>query len=402
MKSSEIQAAFAALMDTFEPITGQPTDEDMTRLKNAILQQVVPIPFDTESGEHNLMGLILSDFEYQERHENAFPAYLTRPKAYPEVAKEASLGDRAQIEATHKAKVKDWETIDCARREVRAFIIANVEDTWIREHHDPVTMYSYVSPRTLLNHLWASCTGLHSLDVLALRDSMRTMHKDSEGIPEYINALEDAQRRSRRAGDANAFSNTYLVMVATSAMLSTQQFETTNEKWEDLLPEEKTWALWKKMYKSAESKAKVRHIATGGKDQFGAAHRAQERPPPAPSGAPPSGKTQGEQLDEYFDALVMAATTDQSVLAELVANNSKLTLANSDLVKAVAVLTKANEVLTTKLGQAGGGRGGGRAGRKRNFAKCPHCKKNVTHSPDDCYELEKNKGKRFEGWKSVL
>ena len=98
----------------------------------------------------------------------------------------------------------------------------------------------------------------------------------------------------------------------------------------------------------------------------------------------------------------MAATTDQGVLAELVANNSKLTMANSDLVTAVAVLTKANVALTTKLGQASGGRRGGECTERRRFAKCPHCKRSVTHAPDDCYELEKNKGKRFEGWKSVL
>ena len=90
MKSTEIQAAFAALLETFEPITGQPTDEDLTCLKSSILQQVVPIPFDTELGEHNLMGLILTDDEYTDilGGEATFPAYLTRPKAYPELKKD--------------------------------------------------------------------------------------------------------------------------------------------------------------------------------------------------------------------------------------------------------------------------------------------------------------------------
>ena len=61
MKSAKIQAAFSALLDTFEPIVGQPIDKDMTRLKSSILQQVVPIRFDGELGKHNLMGLVLSD-----------------------------------------------------------------------------------------------------------------------------------------------------------------------------------------------------------------------------------------------------------------------------------------------------------------------------------------------------
>ena len=115
-----------------------------------------------------------------------------------------------------------------------------------------------------------------------------------------------------------------------------------------------------KMYKSAEAKAKVRHIATGGKTNSGPRIVLKKGPLfLAPPKEPPIWKTQGVQLDEYFDALALAATTDQDVLAELVASNSKLTMANSDLVTAVAKLTKANAVLTTKLGQARGGRRGG-------------------------------------------
>ena len=90
-------------------------------------------------------------------------------------------------------------------------------------------------------------------------------------------------------------------------------------------------------------------------------------------------------------------------MVELVANNSKLTMVNSGLVTSVAQLTKANEVLTAKLSQASGGRGGGKGrGGKGHLRLCPHCKKKVYHAPDDCFELEKNKGKRFNGWKSSL
>ena len=101
-----------------------------------------------------------------------------------------------------------------------------------------------------------------------------------------------------------------------------------------------------------EALEKVRVLATGGQDQFGAAHRATctdaraPSPPPAPTGAP-SGTTQGKQLDEYFDALAPATSTDQSMLAELVAPNTCLTKANE-------LLTKTNESLVAKLAKSGG------------------------------------------------
>ena len=64
MKTTKIQASFVALLDTFEPITGQPTDKDLTRLNIVCLSAIVPIPFDRELDQHNLMGLLLSDVDY--------------------------------------------------------------------------------------------------------------------------------------------------------------------------------------------------------------------------------------------------------------------------------------------------------------------------------------------------
>ena len=65
------------------------------------------------------------------------------------------------------------------------------------------------------------------------------------------------------------------------------------------------------MFEEAEKKEKTHKQATGGKDQFGAAHcvTGDDLVPGAPPGAPPIGKTQGESLDEYFDALATAAST---------------------------------------------------------------------------------------------
>ena len=418
MKTTEIQATFVALLDAFEPITGQPTEEDLTRLKFACLSALVPIPFDRELGEHNLMGLLLSDDEYKVRNTNGviFPSY-NRPAIYDkDIATDATFGVRAKAEAIHKAKIEDWKTYDCARREVRNFIIATVEDTWIRELQDPITGYSNQAPRAILDHLWASCSGLSHLDTLALRDSMRTMHVDVQGIPEYINALKDTQKRSKRANPENAIMDHFLMVVATAAMLGSQRLPRADWKWQDLPKAEKTWAKWKKLYKEEEALERVRVLATDGQDQFGAAHRATGNytppillvqpfvsPVPAPVPAPPAptpdptGSTQGEQLDEYFDALAAAATTDQSILAELVAANARLTKANE-------ILTKTNESLVAKLATRSGGRHApaGRytpAGPRR---LCPHCKKMVAHAPDDCFELEKNKDKRPRGWVTGL
>ena len=76
------------------------------------------------------------------------------------------------------------------------------------------------------------CGGLHVLDVLALQDQMHNAHKDSEGIPEYISTLEDGRDTAERAGAP--ISNNMLFIIATKAMLTTEQYPRANEDWEDL------------------------------------------------------------------------------------------------------------------------------------------------------------------------
>ena len=86
-----------------------------------------------------------------------------------------------------------------------------------------------------------------------------------------------------------------------------------------------------------------------------------------------------------------AASTDQSVLVELVASNTRLTKANE-------LLTKTNKSLVAKLAAKPGGRHTP-AGIKK---LCPHYKKTVVHAPNDCFELEKNSHKRPRGWVTGL
>ena len=126
MKTTEVQAEFAALQDAFEPISGQPTDEDLTRLRQVALGALVPIPYDREKGNHSLLGLLLNDDEYRARHKDIeFPSdAATRPLIYDDtIQADATAGLWAQAEAIHHTKLEDWKFFDCTQREVRNFIV---------------------------------------------------------------------------------------------------------------------------------------------------------------------------------------------------------------------------------------------------------------------------------------
>ena len=63
-----------------------------------------------------------------------------------------------------------------------------------------------------------------------------------EGIPKDVNALEDAQKRSKRAG--NPITEDTLLLIATNAMLSMERFYRADEIWYDLPKKEKVCLAW--------------------------------------------------------------------------------------------------------------------------------------------------------------
>ena len=65
-----------------------------------------------------------------------------------------------------------------------------------------------------------------------LQNEMQCFHLKVEGIPEYINSLEDAQKASKRL--RNTITDATLVIITTNDMLANVLFPRANNEWEDL------------------------------------------------------------------------------------------------------------------------------------------------------------------------
>ena len=83
MKTEEFQLLFAARLDVFEPILGQPTDADLKKLRKELTSILLPLPYDVYKGIHNLMGLVMEKNDYKVRCGDKFPN-TTRPAVYNE------------------------------------------------------------------------------------------------------------------------------------------------------------------------------------------------------------------------------------------------------------------------------------------------------------------------------
>ena len=101
---------------------------------------------------------------------------------------------------------------------------------------------------------------------------MQRYHLEVEGVPKYINMLEDAQRQAGRAG--RAISDKTLLLFASTAMRTSERCPRANDDWEDWAELDKTWAACKLAYKKAHAKARVKAQAHEGSTKFGAANLA--------------------------------------------------------------------------------------------------------------------------------
>ena len=94
----------------------------------------------------------------------------------------------------------------------------------VKELKDPDTFYTKVTALKLLDHLTQFCTGLHTVDAVDIPQIMKLLYKDSEVIPQFINAMEAAQRKSKRA--KLVINDDYLHAVALKLLLHSGEYET--------------------------------------------------------------------------------------------------------------------------------------------------------------------------------
>ena len=119
----------------------------------------------------------------------------------------------------------------------------------IQELEDLDTFYTKVTALKLLNHLTEFCAGLHTVDAVNIPQKMKSLYKDSDGVPQFINAMEAAQRKSKRA---KLFINDeYLHSVALKYLIQSGEYETETREWSKLLEDKQTWAEWKTTFRAA-------------------------------------------------------------------------------------------------------------------------------------------------------
>jgi hypothetical protein len=132
MTPKAITSALAAAQVLFLPINGQPSNNNLVHLSNAISPILLKATYDCVNSVHNLWGLVASADHYLHHYGTPFVCPATRPACYnPAINAEASCVDRVCIETAWAALLQDYEAYKAAEHGVKVFIEAVVNKTWI-------------------------------------------------------------------------------------------------------------------------------------------------------------------------------------------------------------------------------------------------------------------------------
>ena len=72
---------------------------------------------------------------------------------------------------------------------------------------------------------------------------MKELYKDSDGVPQFINAMEAAKRKSKHA--KLVINYEYLHAVVLKSLLQSVEYETETREWSKLPEADQTWEDWK-------------------------------------------------------------------------------------------------------------------------------------------------------------
>jgi hypothetical protein len=158
---------------------------------------------------------------------------------------------------------------------------------------------------------------------------MQSWWEEDPRVPEYINKLEDAQKKALRA--SLPITNEWLVATASKSLLFAARFPIQRPVWDSKPPSTKTWAAWKLWARDSQLTVKQEQRASGARgDTFGSASAAIGFHSPIPSFSHAASNFHAPalsfeaQFTSGMDALALAATNEKSVLDDLVASNKTL------------------------------------------------------------------------------
>ncbi len=193
MMPEAIMLLFKEARDTFPPLEGKPTDDNLMSIRETLLPILMEIPYNQLGGVHSLMAILIDTTRYATNHGgNAFKCPDRLPLYDSSIANNATTVVRVHAESAHKSCLNVYARYEAAKRGTAKFLRETVDKVWYNDLKDTDTFYTKVTALEIMTFLDANSGGLHTIDMISLCTNMHQYYMQADGIPQYIIMLEDA------------------------------------------------------------------------------------------------------------------------------------------------------------------------------------------------------------------
>ena len=146
----------------------------------------------TDSGDPS--GAILSDAKYKAANVTAvsYDRQLAARANYDVLILDNDLARRSK-EENWSAGTRNQSRKRAIERGACAYLLALVDETWLRPLNNKITFYTKVTPIEMLDQLTTASGGLKRVDIVDLLFSLAHLWEQDPRVSEYLNALRDAQ-----------------------------------------------------------------------------------------------------------------------------------------------------------------------------------------------------------------
>ena len=182
--------------NTFPPLKGKPTDDDLLAIRETLLPLLMVIPYDQLNDLHSLMAILTEAAKYEAEHGNAkFVCPVRLPLYDKNIADDATTVIQVRAEAAHKSHLDDYASYDALECGVAKFLRDVVDEILYNDLKDAETFYTKVTAIDIMALLDANSGGLHAVDMISLRTNLTQYYVQADGVPQFIVMMEDAQKR---------------------------------------------------------------------------------------------------------------------------------------------------------------------------------------------------------------
>ena len=226
---------FAEAQAAFTPVVSAPNNDSVKRLNKAFINVLQSI--EVPGGAIDLSNILINDDKHKAKHgdvstfermEVPIPAYDNS------IATDATNAVRAKANRLWMANIELQQFIKTVERAGRAFLVAVVEDTLLLPLKEEAAFYNKVPLRDFFARLKGGSGGLEATNILSFLLATLGWWAEEPRVPEYVNRLEDAQKKSVRA--KLQIDNKWLVAIATGSLLAVVSFPKQQPDWDSPPP----------------------------------------------------------------------------------------------------------------------------------------------------------------------